>query len=431
MGSDRRIRTIADVARWRMCCGCGLCEAVCPNGAVRLVDVEDQGLRPATDPAKCQQCGRCLQVCPGLGLSVEAAVDGALAELAPDWGPVLEVWEGHACDPRIRLQASSGGAATALSLFCIEKKGFGGVLHIGPASGDPLLNVAAVSRDREQLMKKVGSRYAPAAPCAGLTMLNASEAPYVFAGKPCDVAAIGKWRRSEFGREGLIGLTLSIFCAGTPSTRGSEKILEALGTRREDVAEFRYRGFGWPGEATAVLKRPAGEERRMTYARAWGEILTGYVCLRCRLCPDATGQFADLSCGDPWYRRPDGNDPGRSLVLVRTERGRAILHEAMQAGYLQLEQVSPTVLPASQLSLLEKRRQLWGRLTAMSLMRVPTPRYGGFPLFLNWMGLSWLQKMRSLLGTARRVMTRQLGKPVELPCGGPVQESRDRSRFRE
>jgi hypothetical protein len=38
------------------------------------------------------------------------------------------------------------------------------------------------------------------------------------------------------------------------------------------------------------------------------------------LCPDSTGEFADISCGDPWYKKPESDEPGMSLVLVRTER---------------------------------------------------------------------------------------------------------------
>ncbi len=412
MGTPR-IQTIADVAKWRLCCGCGMCVPSCPNGAVQLVDIEDQGLRPAVDSAACRQCGRCLAVCPGVGLAADAFPAQAIAELADEWGPVLEVWEGYAADDQIRFEGSSGGVATALSLFCLERQDFGGVLHIGPAADRPLTNVPGISRSREELLTRVGSRYAPAAPCAGVALLEASEKPYVFAGKPCDVAALHKWHHSEFGAQNHIGLTISIFCAGTPSTRGTRKILETLGTRREDVAAFRYRGCGWPGEAAATLKSPPGGERRMTYAKAWGEILTGYVCLRCRLCPDATGHFADISCGDPWYRTSDGSDPGRSLVLVRTERGRQIVREAMRAGYVHLEQADPKILPASQLSLREKRRQLWGRLSIMSMMGVPVPWYNDFPLLGNWLRLPVGQKVRSLLGTVRRVWVRKLRQPLQ------------------
>ncbi len=60
-----------------------------------------------------------------------------------------------------------------------------------------------------------------------------------------------------------------------------------------------------------------------------------------RLCPDATGELADISCGDPWYRDVGPDDPGRSLVLVRTEAGRWALHEAMKTGCGTIKQIAP------------------------------------------------------------------------------------------
>ena len=189
-----------------------MCAPVCPNGAIRLLDVEDQGLRPFVDAEKCRQCGQCLDVCPGLGLCAGAPLKGAISELRDEWGPVLEVWEGFASDPEIRFRGSSGGAATALALFCIDKRGFAGVLHVGSTPEKPLVNVPAISRNREQLLARTGSRYAPAAPCAGVGMLKSQESRYVFIGKPCDVAAVRKWQSGGRENVGSIDVTISIFC---------------------------------------------------------------------------------------------------------------------------------------------------------------------------------------------------------------------------
>jgi coenzyme F420 hydrogenase subunit beta len=114
-----------------------------------------------------------------------------------------------------------------------------------------------------------------------------------------------------------------------------------------------------------------------------------------------------LSCGDPWYREILEDEPGYSLVVVRTERGRRILHSAREAGYVRLKPAGPKVLVDSQINLLNKRRAVWGRLAAMKWFGVPTPRLAGFSLFDNWSKLPWKEKMRSTLGTARRIITRR------------------------
>jgi len=403
--------SVADVVSWRLCLGCGACVSVCPQGALSLVDAQDDGLRPKTDRDKCVRCGDCTRVCPGIDIEAPGVDSAAIPALRRAWGPVLEVWEGYAADPEIRFLGSSGGIATTLSLYCIEKARMQGVLHIGPAAVDPLANVAVVSRDREELLTRTGSRYAPAGPCAGFGFLNGDGAPFVFAGKPCDVVAVRKWQALRRETSDRIAVAISIFCAGTPSTRGSLRILEKLGVQPGQVAELRYRGCGWPGRMVVKTNDHNDVDHSMSYQEAWGDILSKHTQFRCRLCPDSTGELADLSCGDPWYRQIEPGDPGRSLVLVRTATGRKILHEAMDAGYVLLERAEAGTLPRSQQSLLQRRRQLWGRLQALRLLRVPVPCYRGFSLLANWASLPILSKLRSVFGTIRRARQRGWTRP--------------------
>jgi coenzyme F420 hydrogenase subunit beta len=132
------------------------------------------------------------------------------------------------------------------------------------------------------------------------------------------------------------------------------------------------------------------------------------------LCPDSTGEFADIFCGDPWYREIESGEPGRSLVLVRTELGKEILLKAMASDYVELERVESSTLPRSQMALLRRRRHLWGRLLTMRIMQIPVPKYIGFSLFANWLGLSTMEKIRSYGGTFKRIIRRKWTKPSEV-----------------
>jgi len=151
--------------------------------------------------------------------------------------------------------------------------------------------------------------------------------------------------------------------------------------------------------------------KNVTYEESWG-FLQQYRPFRCHICPDGLGEFADIACGDAWHREVEADDPGRSVVLVRTELGKEFLHKAMEAGYLKLERADPGILPLSQQALLRRRRHLWGRLLVMRLMRIPAPRYIGFSLFKNWLRLSAKGKLRSLVGTLRRIVRRGWTKPI-------------------
>jgi coenzyme F420 hydrogenase subunit beta len=145
----------------------------------------------------------------------------------------------------------------------------------------------------------------------------------------------------------------------------------------------------------------------MTYRESWA-FLQAYRPWSVQLWPDGTGEVADISCGDPWYEEPDGKNPGFSLVVARTERGREIVEGAMAAGYLTLTPAENWKLAKSQSGLLAKKGSVWGRRLALRLFGLPVTRFEGLDLWHCWLQLSFEDKVRSTLGTIRRVLTRKL-----------------------
>ena len=408
-----RLCNAQHIAEWRLCVGCGACYYVCPKKNITLHDVQREGVRPVLNSEECGKCDECVKVCPGyempqLRSNGERDVITALIE---SWGPVLEIWEGYATDSKIRFQGSSGGLASALSLYCLEQEQMHGVLHIGPDAISPYKNMTVLSRSRLEILSRTGSRYSPASPCDSLELIESAPGKCVFVGKPCDVAGVRKARALRPALDSNIGLSIGIFCAGTPATQGTLDLLAEIKVKTEDVEEIRYRGRGWPGKFSIQVKGEQQPRELMTYMDAWG-FVQKYRPYRCYLCPDGTSEFADISCGDPWYRQIKEQEQGYSLVLVRTEKGRQILHGALKAGYISVERANPAVLEASQKNLLTKRGAIWGRLLALKSFGIPTPRLDGFSLFKNWLSVPAAEKLRSVVGTVRRIVQRKYYKCI-------------------
>ncbi len=405
------VLNIKDVAEYQLCCGCGACAYISPE-EIRMVDAVDYGRRPYLahgEPAD-PRSAEAMKVCPGIELehTFDRKDPGLIRELLDAWGPIRQVWEGHATDPEIRFVGSSGGVATALALYCLEHEGFYGVLHTRARRDAPYLNETVLSRTREELLAGAGSRYAPASPCDGLRMIEEAPGPCVFIGKPCDVAAVQKARRLRPALDEKVGLTIAFFCAGTPSTRGTLEMLKAMGvTDPATVTGLRYRGHGWPGRARVSWSE--GDHERtaeMSYEDSWG-MLTKYVQWRCRLCPDHTGEFADVAVGDPWWRMRCGEEAGRSLALARTSAGQRKLSAAVGVGLVGMTVGKPNLLVTSQPNLLRARAAVWGRLLALRLTRTPRPVLVGLPTLRSWLGeLGLDERVRSILGTIRRVYRR-------------------------
>jgi coenzyme F420 hydrogenase subunit beta len=63
---------------------------------------------------------------------------------------------------------------------------------------------------------------------------------------------------------------------------------------------------------------------------------------RCRICPDGSGEAADIVSGDTWPNCEPTlemieNDLGTNVVVGRTSRGADIINSAIQSNYLNLE----------------------------------------------------------------------------------------------
>jgi coenzyme F420 hydrogenase subunit beta len=177
----------------------------------------------------------------------------------------------------------------------------------------PSSNESTISRTAEDILAAAGSRYAPASPCDRLGDVAASSGPLVFIGKPCDVQAAPPQRARHPGISRNIALTVSIFCAGAPSSNGTRALVKHWAFPADaKVTSIRYRGEGWPGEMAATYLTPRARRqstRGISYEEGWGNILQKHRQWRCHLCADHTGEFADISVGDPWDKPRDSGDP--------------------------------------------------------------------------------------------------------------------------
>ena len=427
-----RIQKLSDVVDWRLCLGCGACAYICPDQKVSLFDFLDEGIRPVPKDLDCATCRQCLDVCPGVQSdfsiperNAASQLDGSSApgrsptssefdaNFVKTWGPVVALWEGHATDDEIRFKGSSGGALTALAAYCLEQLGMHGVLHIGQDPSDPIRNRTRLSRTRSELLAATGSRYSPASVCNGLGLVEGAPAPCVIIGKPSEISAVRNARKMRPELDRKVGVTMSFFCAESPSTKGTTALLEKMGARPDQITDLRYRGFGWPGWFAPTRRGESEPFQRLTYRESWA-FLQAYRPWSVQMWPDGSGELADISCGDPWYEEPDGRNPGFSLVVARTQRGREIIEGAVKAGYLSLRPAEAWKLEKSQAGLILKKGAVWGRRLASSVVGLPVTRFVGLDFSPSWRRLPFGGKLRGIFGTLRRIMVRKLFRRLDL-----------------
>jgi len=406
-----KVKNIADVVSGHLCAGCGVCSYLAPD-ALEMVDSIDLGKRPLVkDQLRFNAVSNdILESCPGWKIERLPEKEESIKELQALWGNVYEVWEGYATDKQVRKSGSSGGVITALSQYCLDYEGMGHVVNTAADNKTPYINKTNSSRTKEEMGAAAGSRYSPSSPCENLESIENSSNACVFVGKPCDVYAVHKARIKRPNLDKNLGLVLSFFCAGVPSTRGTLKLMQKMGVKSEkNVQSLQYRGDGWPGLWTVKYQENNElQQQQLTYQESWGELQKDRQW-RCYICPDHVGEFADIAIGDPWYRKVKEGEGGRSLIIVRTERGRQILRDAQKQGVIAIQKCTPDILPRSQPNLIVAKNVLWGRLLALRLSGARFPIFTGFKLFELWKtNLTLKEQAKSIIGTAKRVYIKKL-----------------------
>ena len=107
------------------------------------------------------------------------------------------------------------------------------------------------------------------------------------------------------------------------------------------------------------------------------------------------------------------DEPGKSLIVVRTQRGLDILRAAEKAGYVVLEKKDLSLLPRSQPNLLDTRGAIWGRRLALKLLNAPFPDFERFAMFRFWWKvLSPKSKLQSITGTFKRIFIKKLNRKI-------------------
>lgn len=355
-----------------LCTGCGLCEALAPQSLA--MEYSSGGfLRPAVLNQMDESVDRIIQsVCPGITLCLADSVSA----IDVMWGPVAGCYTGHASDDALRHHASSGGVISALAQHILRTGFADRVLQIKASDVHPAENDLVVSKTDQDVWDAAGSRYAPSAPLSRLIEEVDKGGRFAVIGKPCDIAGVRNLMRQRPDIAARIPYLLSFFCGGVPSTRGAAQIMDKMGVRENGVVSFRYRGDGWPGFTTAVTAD--GQAHRITYAEAWGGILSHVVQFRCKICPDGTGEFADVSCADAWHGDERGypafsEGAGRSLIIARTKAGKALIEDCVARGLIVVEYAKVSDIEKMQPAQARRKRLALSRIVALGAAGLAIP----------------------------------------------------------
>ena len=406
--------SLEEIVEGGLCIGCGLCQAVAGADKIRIVLTPEGRERPvARGRLAAATLERINAICPGT--RIEGARPEDQSTQAHDdvvWGRAEHLAIGHARDPEVRFRGSTGGVLTALGQFLLTSGRVKFILHVAASRREPLRTERRLSFDAASVLDAAGSRYGPAAPLVDFAELLDRAEPFALIAKPCDIGAVRNLARIDSRVDRYLRYALTFVCGGASDLIKSEEVVGELGIRPGELSLFRYRGNGCPGPTR--LETRDGRSFELTYQDMWEEEATWRIQPRCKICPDAIGESADLAASDVWPGGgPSGEDEGFNGIIVRTRRGLELYRAALEAGAIAVESrpVGFRDFDVFQPHQVRKKRAVWARMAGMKAAGHAVPQIDNLRLEdcarLNTVG----ENLAEARGARRRSRQGRLGEP--------------------
>ena len=376
MTDQRAPASITEVVENGLCIGCGLCEALGPD-RWRMSMTGEGRLRPAPlDTPDDAADAEILAACPGA--VAEAPAQGAHHDDV--WGSYTHMGEAWAGDPDTRFRAATGGVLTALGVHLLRSGQAQFILHCAADPEAPMRSKWVFSETPGQVIARAGSRYGPTNTLAGLEAALARGEPFAIIAKPCDAGAVRARAKSDPRIDTLLVAVLVMVCGGASDLGKSQALLAEYSLNEDDLSVFRYRGYGNPGLTRVETKDGRAFEK--TYLDLWADETGWRIQSRCKICPDAIGEAADIAAADIWPGgAPVGEDAGFNGVITRSPAGQALFESAVAAGNLvQGRDHTPRDYDDFQPHQVSKKRNLAARLRGLSGAGQPVYHHKGLRL---------------------------------------------------
>ena len=350
-----------------LCIGCGLCQSVAGKERVRVTKTLNGFLAPVVEgDLDHETVDRIYAVCPGTRVEgLPERLNEADTRQDNVWGPWRRMVRAWAADPEVRFEGSTGGVMTALGAYLLTSKRVDFILQVKTSNSEPTFGEPTLSFSEADVFEAAGSRYGPAAPLLDINVALDRNQPFAFFAKPCDVAALRNYAEQDERVDRLVKYCVVMVCGGYGTPRGTNEFFKRVGIDPESVTGLRYRGRGCPGPTRVDTATGSHEYHYIDY---WGEDETTWTLpFRCKICPDAIGESADIAAADSWIgggpnRIDSVDDPGTNVLVARTRAGEELIAAAAVDGVLTLEfDIPPDTLSVYQPHQVNKKYAAWSR----------------------------------------------------------------------
>lgn len=323
------------IQRKEDCCGCKACGDVCAHNSIKFKVDEEGNWYPVVNMDTCVDCGLCENVCPIL--------HSDFSDLNNSTNPESYILQ--ASNLNDRLESASGAAYTLIARYVFERGGYvaghiwnGKTKVIGYVSGNPddldiLRGTKYLQSDTEGLYKAVKS-------------LLRENKLVLFSGCPCQVAAMRRFLRKDYGNL----ITTDFTCMGIDSPLAFAKYIESL--EEQYGAEMVYfkakaKDVGWT-QLTNKARFANGKSYfgicsiDANLKATFQNVLVRPSCYECKF--KGLPRIADITIGDYWRKwydyDPLDDNTGTSYAILNNTKASVVFNNIKSLCYYRKVQVT-------------------------------------------------------------------------------------------
>ncbi|OPY14632.1 MAG: coenzyme F420-reducing hydrogenase subunit beta [Syntrophus sp. PtaB.Bin001] len=345
---------ISTVVEKMLCCTCGACAAICRQEAISYKETVGGHLFPVIDKVRCTACGLCYKVCPSVNVGTDLL---NAIHTSPFEGTSLECHVGKAADSEVYLNSQSGGIVSALLLHLLETRKIEAAVVSAMAQGNPPRPVVLCAESKEQILSAQKSKYCPIPALEILREVRKRNLPVALVGLPCHFHGLSSIKDIDEALFQQVKYKIGLVCDRVMTYGAIDYLIKQSGLATQGTLNFDFRDKAHPQYPGNVVIGKPGKESTVLPDGTRNRIKNAFTPARCRICFDKMNILADITVCDPHGLKDIDRRNGESAVIVRTQKGRKSIREAVLGKHLHLRKADYNEITKGQK--IERKRREW------------------------------------------------------------------------
>lgn len=351
------------IVNFNSCISCGLCEIVCPEECITMVQDKFLSFKPQVDYAKCTPCLDCVRVCPDSFHLINKIEKNSTTHPKDDKyiGNYINSYYGYVSETSSRIKSTSGGILTKLFQSLHLKNGVDAVIVVRSDElnqvQDEMFAYSSVEQDIDGINKGRGSKYISIDYHEALKQIKSENLRVAIVATPCVCTGLRKLQEmDEFYKEHIKYL-FSFTCGHTCKPIFAQKLSTYKTQKEFDEIRFRSKTDAKSAEDYKFETLHNGQIQTSTafqndvYGQLWSS--AAFMEDKCLKCDDVFARHADITVMDSWGYSHDKK--GQSFIITRNKELDTLLDELKKKEEIYCEEIDKTHIINSQpLPILEK-----------------------------------------------------------------------------